>query len=62
VDIGTKALWFVIILGILTIVIVGVIKVGDVVVRRRTAALLAAHGDEPVDEQDQGTKDENPQP
>jgi hypothetical protein len=60
VDIGTKALWFVIILGIVTIVIVAVIKVGDVVVRRRTAALLAAHGDEP--EGSKGTEDQEPRP
>jgi hypothetical protein len=55
VDLGQKLIWLVIIAGVLSAIIIGVIKVGDVVVRRRTRALLAAHandGDEK--EKDEG--------
>lgn len=45
-DLGTKVVWFVIILGIVTTLVIAVIKIGDIVVKRRTAALLAEHGGE----------------
>ena len=38
-----KILWFVIIVGIASVIIFGLVKLGEVIVRRRTNALLAAH-------------------
>ena len=53
VDLGEKLVWLVIVAGILSVVIIGVIKIGEVVVRRRTDALLAAHsGDGDGDRED----------
>lgn len=50
VDLGDKLVWLVIVAGILSVIIIGVIKIGEVVVRRRTDALLAAHsGDDDGD-------------
>ncbi len=40
-----KAVLFVIIIGIALVIVVGLVKVGELLVRRRTKALLAAHAD-----------------
>ena len=43
-DLGSKLTWLVIIAGVLSVLVIGLIRVGQVVVKRRTAALLAEHG------------------
>lgn len=53
-DLGEKLVWLVIVAGILSAIIIGVIKIGEVVVRRRTAALLAAHAESDDDGEEEG--------
>ena len=55
-DWGEKAFWFVIVAGSLCAIIFAVIKVGEVVVKRRTDALLAEHAVNDSDEKG-GTDD-----
>jgi hypothetical protein len=41
----SKVVFFVIVAGIGTAVIIGLVKLGEIIVRRRTNALLAAHSE-----------------
>lgn len=53
-DLSDKLTWFIVIAAVASVMVVGMLKLGNVVVRRRTAALLAAHGEDD-EEQDEGT-------
>ena len=50
---GDKFIWVAVAAGIASILVVIAVKVGEAMVRRRTEALLAAHGD---------SGDEEPEP
>ncbi len=54
VDLSDKFTWLFIIAGILSVVILGLIKLGNVVVNRRTAALLASVSNEKAPDDDGG--------
>lgn len=43
-DIGQKFFWVVVIGGILSALVYALVKIGEVVVKRRTAAMIAEHG------------------
>ena len=53
VGLGDKFIWVAVVAGIASILVVVAVKVGEAIVRRKTEALLAAHGD---------SGDEEPEP
>lgn len=52
VDLGDKFLLLVIVAGIGSAIVIGLVKVGEIIVRRRTAALIDQHSEGRTEEEE----------